>query len=155
MRMKYSDSELLDRRLSGILPRIDIAGQQFIVDWKQRELRMESDPGKCIGLNGMPMSEDGERYLCLYDFKANTVLHFTDRTIEMPQNMVALEIPSELKLDPVGVARECGLADTFMLDRYPILRDLKARVILPEDTALPDMIRQNITRLEQGTTNKR
>ncbi len=143
MKKTYTEESLLDRRLAGELPRIDIAGYPFIIDWRLKELRPVDDFSSRIDLRNMAMDAEGINYLCFYHIPSKTVLHLSDTITELPKDTVMLEIPYELKLDPVGVAREYGAEDTFMLNSYPIQKDLMAKVVPLEETGLPDIVRRN------------
>jgi hypothetical protein len=153
--MKYTDDALLQRRLAGELPRIDIAGHPFIIDWRLKELRPVDDLSSRLDLKRMAMDADGLNYLCFYHIPTRSELHIDEAITEMPKDTVMLTIPYELKLDPVGVAREYGLDDTYLLHSYPILPDLKAKVTPLEETALPDMILRNKKKQKNIKTNKK
>lgn len=142
MVMKNND-QLLKRRLNGLLPRIDIAGEPFIVDWRMKELRAEDDFNVRTNLKDLPMTADGEHYTCFYHIPSRSVVPLPEHLTRMTSDTVLLEIPYELKLDPVSVAREYGLPETALLDKYPIQEGLKARVIPLEETPLAEMVRKN------------
>ena len=147
MKTTFFKEELV-QRLAGILPRIDIAGQNFIVDWRLKELRAENDFSKRIDLRHMAMDDKGENYLCFYHLPSKSVFVADDHLTELPKDTVMLEIPFELWLDPVGVARQYGQEDTFLLDNYPIRPELKAKVVPLEDTGLPELIKRNRGKLK-------
>ncbi len=139
----YSDNELLESRLAGILPKIDIAGQAYFIDLRLKELRSEAAPHSTIRFANMAMDASGNNYLCFYHLPTRNVVNIPGDITAMPKDIVMLEIPNELMLDPVGTARQYGLADTFMLERYPIRAELRARVVPVEETGLPGLIRAN------------
>jgi hypothetical protein len=155
MRTNYSDKELLGQRLAGVLPVIDIAGQAYIIDWRLKELRAEDDPDATIRLERMAMDANGENYLCFYHLPTRAVVNISPDITLLPTDMVMLEIPNELRLDPIGTARQYGLEDTFMLDRYPIKGELKARVIPVEETGLPGLIKANLSKQKSKQMKKR
>lgn len=155
----YTATELLERRLSGILPTILIAGDEFTVCWEddpplRKCLKFNGSPPATIRLEPMAMSDNGESYLCIYHIPTKTVIPFRDDMTYLPEGTVMLEIPFELVLDPVGVAREYGLKDTLMLDNYPIRQDLTARVIPLEETAIPDIIAKNLQQIKKRQKGK-
>lgn len=45
-----------ERRLAGVLPHIDIAGTDFPIDWRLRELRETGRPGNHIDINRCDLS---------------------------------------------------------------------------------------------------
>jgi hypothetical protein len=120
--------ERLEARLRGELPKIDVAGALFYVDWRLRELRMVDEPWTRLNLRDMDMNDAGDRYLCLYNTEYKAIYIPTQYTKQIPDKVVVLEIPYELKLDPVAVARQFELPDTAMLKNFPIEKDLKATV---------------------------
>ena len=135
--------EKLQQRLAGVLPLIDIGGSDFIVDWRLKELRANDNPHIRIDLRNMEMDPAGENYGCLYDWKNRCVYPFDPNMTSLPENVTALEIPYELKLDPVGVASQYGMSDVAMLSQFPIQEQLIAKVIPLADTELPVIVRKN------------
>ncbi len=154
IRTTSSDKKLLELRLHGILPRIDIAGHDYIVDWQHKELRPLDDRFARIDLRNMPLSADGEKYLCFFHLPTRSVLHLPENITILPEDTVLLEIPNELHLDPVGVARQYGQKDDFLLGHYPVRYELKARVIALEDTGLTELTRQNKKKESKGHGDK-
>jgi hypothetical protein len=141
-----ADKKLKDR-LMGILPVIDIAGRDFFVDWRLKELRAKDNPVVRIDLKNMEMDASGENYGCLYDWDACQVYPFDPQITLLPKNVTGLEIPYELILDPVGVARQYSMSDVAMLSQYPIQEKLSAKVIPLSETLLPELVRENKQRL--------
>ena len=148
-----ADKKLKDR-LMGKLPVIDIGGSDFFVDWRLKELRATDNPFVRIDLNKMEMDASGENYGCLYDWKAKQVYAFNPQITSLPENVTGLEIPYELRLDPVGVARQYGMSDVAMLSQYPIQEKLCAKVIPLSKTILPELIRENKQRLTNKMAQK-
>lgn len=143
-----NDEKLRDR-LAGKLPTIAIGNDEFIVDWRLKELRKKDHPEVRLNLKNMEMNDSGTAYLCMYDWKAEKEYAFDRHITALPQDVTALEIPYELKLDPVGVAREYGLNDVDMLEKYPIQEGLSARVIPLSETALPKLVAANQKKLQK------
>ncbi len=143
MKTNYSDKELLEQRLAGILPVIDIAGHTYIVDLRLKELRAKDEPHNKIRFGNMAMDIEGNNYLCFFHTPSRSVVNIQEGITSVPKDLVMLEIPNELRLDPVGTAREYGLEDSFMLEKYPIRAELKARVIPIDETGLPEVVRAN------------
>lgn len=144
--------QAVQRRVKGILPIITIVDDEYIVDWRLKELRMKDRPENIISLKNMDMDDKGSSYLCFYDKKAKAVIRIGDDITELPKDAVMLKIPYELKLDPVGVAREYGLGDTELLNRFPIQENLQAEQVPLKDTMLPKIIEAN--RKKQGLLQK-
>lgn len=150
--------QALQKRLNGILPIITIVDDEYIVDWRLKELRMKDHPENIISLQNMDTDAEGRNYLCFYNTKKKSVIRIGDDITELPKNVVMLKIPYELKLDPVGVAREYGLGDTELLNKYPIQESLQAEQVSLKDTMLPKIIEANRKRqnlLQKPETKKR
>lgn len=143
--MNTTAEELLQSRLSNNLPLIDIAGKDFMVIWEDRMLKPTSGTGTGTGLDldNMPLDEDGLNYLCFYNQATESQVLIPENITRLPEDTVLLKIPNELYLDPVGVARDYGQADTFLLNLYPIRENLKAEVIPIELSGLPELIKAN------------
>ena len=135
-------------RLKGVLPHIAIAGTDFTIDWRLKELRETAQLWNRIAVKAMELMPDGERYCCYYDLESRRQ-YFPDPDLtELPENVGMLVIPNELKLDPVGVAREYGLKDEELLDRCPIQEILTAEIRPLSETALPQLVGENRQRLQ-------
>lgn len=137
-------AEFLQRRLAGELPRIDIAGSNFIVDWRLKELRENDAPHNRIIFEDMQLSPSGEQYVCYYDTQKHKLYEPPGNIKTLPKNVVLLEIPHELKLDPVAVARERGVDPAVILKGNPIQKDLTAMVKPLSESRLPKLIEENL-----------
>lgn len=147
------DQKLLTERLNGILPLIKIAGHDFIIDLRLNELRPMDDFSTRINLKDLDVSNDGEKFLCFYHLPSKQVVDVSPTLTELPKDVVMLEIPNELVLDPVGIAKMNGLPDSAFLKQYPIQKNLEAKVVALSETGLPRLIEKNkrqITRQRQG-----
>lgn len=138
---------LLDLRLKGVLPKIDVAGQPFIIDYRLKELRAENAPDKILPFSKMDMDEDGQRYLFFYHPESKQLVPINKQTTEVPEGLVLIDMPNELGLDPVAVARENGITDSGFLRRYPPQKDMKAKVTPAANTNLKSFIKQNRERI--------
>lgn len=145
--------EDIEARLRGELPKIDIAGSLFYVDWRLRELRSVEDPTTRLNLRDMEMNNEGDKYLCLYHTEYKAIYIPTQYTKQIPEKVVVLEIPYELKLDPIGVARQFELPDTAMLKDFPIEKNLKATVKPISKTEAQQML-DNIRRQYQNRNER-
>lgn len=77
----------------------------------------------------------------------------TRRLVEIPKDLIVLEIPGDGQLDPVGYARKHRLDQNQILRTYPIEMKMKARVVPWSETTLDLLIAQNIKKLSGGLTN--
>jgi hypothetical protein len=145
----YLGDEKTARRLSGELPHIDIKGTDFTVDWRLRQLRETAEPWKNISITDMELSENGEAYVFFYDTDAHTLFDFNGQVFEMPEHVVIAEIPNEIGLDPVAVAREYELGETGLLAQHPIAQKLTATIKPITGIGLEEFVAENIKRKEQ------
>lgn len=136
--------ELLQERLTGKLPHIDLDGTDFTIDWRLRELRETESPWNKLDFNTMDMSESGDEYFCLYNTADHTHYQFDDAITSLPENIILLEIPYEIKLDPVAVAREYAIDVRQFVMQNPIQKDLKANVKPLSATGIPELIEENL-----------
>ena len=153
----YGVLEMDDRianRLQGMLPRIDIAGDTFIVDWRLQELRHEHDLSSIINLKFLPVSSDGNSYLSYYHVVSKQTVQPDPDIREMPPHVVMIEIPREMTLDPVGVARQYGLKDTQLLRTYPIRDNLKPTVKSLSETPLKELVEKIKSKDSRGDIKK-
>lgn len=142
----YLGDEDLAQRLSGVLPHIDLAGSDFTVDWRLKELRETAQPWNSISLRDMDMSDDGTTYMTFYNTETHLILEADQFLFELPENVILLEIPNEILLDPVAVARSYGFNDTDMMLTYPIQKKLSAKITSITETGLADFIANNVKR---------
>lgn len=149
------DKELLQERLNGKLPIINIAGRDFIIDFQLKELRPKDNFSTSIRLHELHYSLYEEKYLAFYHIASHKIIEIDPARIkELPQGVVQIEIPFERKLDPVAAAREYGVDYKDMLVKYPIHKNLEAKVIPIEKTSLPYLVKTNRERENQLEKNK-
>jgi len=146
--------ESLAMRLSGQLPTIDLAGTNFTIDWRLRELRETEKPWNHLNFEHMKEARRGEGYKFLYDIKKHTIYQPDENLLNLPEDILLLEIPDEMKLDPVAVARDCGLGLTDLLIDFPFRMESTSKNIPLGESQLPDFIENNLKRLD-GNDNKR
>jgi hypothetical protein len=146
--MPPSQDDLTLTRLAGILPRIDIAGTAFTIDWKNRELRETANPENKLDVRAMDLSASEDSYLSYYHLRDHKSYLPDEGLTELPQNVMLLEIPNELILDPVAVIQEQPLDTLALLKSYPVREVLKAKLIPLEETLLPQVISENLLKKE-------
>lgn len=142
-----SQIQLLARRLMGVLPHIDIAGTDFTVDWRLRELRETAVPWNKIDINMLRESESGEEYLGLFGTEQRSLYDFDDSILSVPENVIGIAIPNEIKLDPVAVAREFGVDIIEFVQLHPLVKNLKAVVLPINETGIPEIVAENLRKL--------
>jgi hypothetical protein len=141
-------------RLSGKLPHIDLAGTDYTIDWRLRELRETEQPWNNISLKDLEMSDSGEEYLCFFNTETHELFEPDGNLLAMPVNVVVLEIPYEIKLDPVAVAREYGIGETDLLIDHPFQMQSSAKVTPLSETGLSKFIENNIERQKEQQHNR-
>jgi hypothetical protein len=143
------DQELLQQRLNGQLPKINIAGEDYIIDLRLQELRPAKDFSPAISLRYLDLSADGEYYLAYFHPAIRQVVPVDPKLTELPDGVIQLQIPNELRLDPIAMARKYGMEENEVLRRYPIQKNLKADVIPLHETGLPALIQRNREQLQK------
>lgn len=141
------DQHLLDKRLKGELPVIDICGHPFYVDLFMGSLRPKDDfTTEGIRFNDIEgdQSPDGSHYRIVYDpLKHQPVFINWQEITAVPSGVVVIEIPTERQLDPVSYARLYDWDMKQMLMGNPIKPDMKAKVISWEKTGIHERIKEN------------
>jgi hypothetical protein len=142
------DQELLALRHGGALPQIDIAGERFIVDVRLQELRHALNFHPVISLKSFDLASNG-KYEAFYHPVIRQVVAIDPKLTELPPDVVKIELPGEIDLDPVATARRYGINEHMLLRRHPIQKTLKAKVIPLAETGIPALIRRNREELRQ------
>lgn len=131
----------LAQRLAGKLPHIEIAGTDFTVDWRLRELRETAEPWKALRF--ADMYETGNVFVSFYHLNTHQLYQPPKDITELPEQVVVAEIGNDLALDPVAVAREHHLNLAMVLLAYPYSPQSTATIKPLSGSALPEMIEQN------------
>lgn len=143
------DQDALYLRHQGILPRIDIAGEAFIIDLHLHELRHQQHFFPVLSLKSFELTNDGWNYEAFYHPVMKQVVEIDAKLTEFPEGVIKIRIPNEIGLDPVETARQYGMEERELLRRYPIQAALKAEVIPLSETHIPALIRRNREQLRQ------
>lgn len=140
------DVQLVQKRLDGALPQINIAGHDYFVDLRTGELRGTDDPTRKIVLDRLEQTDHGG-YTFFFNHSKGAVVKIDYDAIDRePADVVLVELPKNAWLDPVGEARRRGLDGLALLGTYPLQHGLSARVHLLEHTYVPVAIQKNIER---------
>jgi len=139
----------LQERINGKLPEIDIAGTMFYVDLRMRELRADYTLNSHIHLDALSSDLMASGYRFAFNTVTKKLVEIDAGITEWPANVVIIEIPDELTLDPVAVARHAGLDPVEFIKQHPIEPELKARIVPLETTAFPKLIEENKKKLSQ------
>lgn len=142
--------DLVQKRLNGVLPVIDIAGHDFIVDYRLNELRPKDDFSTSIRLNDLYYDYGEEKYKAFYQPATHSVIPIDPATIaEVPDGLVQIEFPMECALDPIGAARDFEMDMKVMLLKHPPQEKHTAKVIPIERTNIPKLVEKNKERGHQ------
>lgn len=126
-----SQENLLQERVNGILPVIDIADHPFYVDVRMDAIRPHDDFSK----QGIPFSEfkDFETIANIawlfYNPRSHEIIKDVniEQLYDIPKDWIVIEIPQPEFLDPYGCAVKNGWDIKETLKVYPIQANLKAR----------------------------
>ncbi|MDN5287462.1 MAG: hypothetical protein JWR38_3736 [Mucilaginibacter sp.] len=143
------DQDALEQRLAGVLPRIHIAGEVFIIDLRLHELRHAKNFHLVLSLKSFDLTPDRWKYEAYYHPYIKQVVEIDPKLTELPDSVVRIRLPNEVGLDPVGTARRYGMEESALLRRYPIQKELKAEIISLSETDLPALIQRNREQLRR------
>ncbi|HKO79351.1 MAG TPA: hypothetical protein VJU78_03110 [Chitinophagaceae bacterium] len=137
------NQDLLRKRLSGELPEIDIAGKYFIADFNKDELRLKDDSNFRINLNAFYYDTENGTYKALYNLRTCTIEVINDKVKEIPTDVVLLDIPSQFKVDPVGLSEWFNLDLKDTLIKSPLQERYKAEVTPLNENIIALAVRSN------------
>ncbi|MES2107931.1 MAG: hypothetical protein V4577_04255 [Bacteroidota bacterium] len=143
------DQEALTLRRQGVLPHVNIAGEDFIIDLRLHELRHKQYFFPVISLKSFELTNDGWSYEAFYQPVMKQVVEIDPKLTEFPEGVIRIRIPNEIGLDPVETARQYGMEERELLRRYPIQAALKAEVVPLSETHIPSLIQRNREQLQQ------
>ncbi len=147
------DQSALQQRQMGRLTTIDIAGHLFYVDIPMDMLRPKDD----FHSKGIQFSEIDNYY---DEVKNRYIIPYNPRTREfqepdfntilaIPKELIVIEFPHERVLDPVGVNRKWGYAETEDLKKINIKPHFEAKIIHWKETGIEETINENIKKLQR------
>lgn len=141
-------------RLQGKLPVIEISpGQNFYVDVRMRELRLQDDFSKSIQIKGMYLhGMDGFQFH--YAPENHELVKLPTDLIEYPVGVIGVYLPSEKAMDPIGYARLNGWEETALLPKYCQRSNLKAVVRPLSKTWINSDIKRNRAEAASKGTHK-
>ncbi|WP_431609220.1 hypothetical protein [Chryseobacterium sp. 'Rf worker isolate 10'] len=147
------DPVAFNKRMAwGMLPTIDIAGHTFYVDLRMDMLRPKDDfLSKGIVFSEVEgyYIEDKEKYIIPYNPKTREFQEPNYNTITtIPKDLIAIEIPNERNLDPIGWNRKMGLDLKTGLQWIGVKDHHTAGIVPWENTPLREIIEANLLRKE-------
>lgn len=129
------DFNLLEARLNGVLPEIKIGEEVYTVKWQERALINTARGDSRIELSELCQDYTGHAYDAFLDMRTGTAVArpFGE---DCKPFIYKASIPEPEVLDPVGLARQRGFADTDLLWRYPIQSNLEAKLTAVFESSL-------------------
>ena len=91
------DQEALALRHKGMLPRIDISGEAFVVDLRMQELRHAANFYPIISLKSFELTNDGWNYEAYYHPVMKQVVDLDPKLLEFPEGVIKIKIPNETR----------------------------------------------------------
>lgn len=136
--------EDLSLRHQGVLPLIEIGVDQlFIIELEKQQLRHLENDQIVLNLKDFDLSGDGLQYIGFYNPEKREIVDIDPHLTEFPDNVVKIVLPSEIGLDPVATAQIYGINERDLLRRYPMQKEMKAKIIPLSETGIPAMIQRN------------
>lgn len=136
------------------LPIINLAGTDFTVDVRMGELRNTNAPYNSIPFRSMEPTTDGYHYTFWYDKSAKGIHlnHVDEKSI--PDHLVKLQIPWEIRLDPVGVALHKNLPTNILTHYYSQQERFEATILqTKQENHLIKRIRNTKQKIIKAFTN--
>jgi hypothetical protein len=143
---QQQQAELLENRMSGRLPVIDIAGTSFTIDLGRNELRESNHPGNRINFKELELSENGDQYYGYYHMVKHNIFKYNDDITVLPKNVKLLEIPAKHLLDPYAVAIIKNVDVKEFLGQHAMQETLKANLYSLSESYLPDLVKDNLAK---------
>ncbi|MBN9284121.1 MULTISPECIES: hypothetical protein [unclassified Flavobacterium] len=142
------DQKALNRRMSGILPTINIEGDLFYVDVAKDCLRPADD----FISNGISFTEIEERfdeernaYVIPYDKQKKEYQKLDYENITaIPKDLVVVAFPAEYDLDPIGFNRKYRQREFQTLKEVNVRSHFKADVVSWEEFGMVRLIEENL-----------
>lgn len=121
------DHKMLGRRLAGELPVIVLAGDRFVVHYKERLLRCEKGRS-VINVDELQDDKYSNGYVCYYH-KGSGEAVYADLSNKPSPDVVPLKIPNLFALDPVAGSQHHYNSDVMLMGAYPLEMERIALVL--------------------------
>ena len=131
-----------ERVAQGKLPVIDIAGHGYYVALRESVLRLTSDFSTQIYMPDK-FNDRSQEYEFYFRPATKEVVDISPSITELPEGVVKIKLPHDVKLDPVAVARTNNLDIKAFLVKHPFEKELKAVVIPLDKTSVADIVKRN------------
>ncbi|GGE19441.1 hypothetical protein [Sphingobacterium faecium] len=146
--------EAYDMRVNkGMLPTIEIEEHTFYVDLRMDKLRPKDDfLSNGIGFSQIEdyFNDTTEKYVIPYNPQKKELGEIDYETItKIPKDLVVVEIPSEIKMDPIGWNRLHGFDLKDGLRETGLQMNFTAKQAKWEDIYVPQKIKENLAQLKR------
>lgn len=146
--------EAYDMRVNkGMLPTIEIEEHTFYVDLRMDKLRPKDDfLSNGIGFSQIEdyFNDTTEKYVIPYNRQKKELGEIDYETItKIPKDLVVVEIPSEIKMDPIGWNRLHGFDLKDGLRETGLQMNFTAKQAKWEDIYVPQKIKENLAQLKR------
>lgn len=138
----HTDPEALSKRLRGERPTIRIAGQTYTFYIKHNELHPADQSKSIISLELSEPHAKSIRFL--FNPKTGEIPPGIDGdSLDFPKELLVIELPPPVALDPVGFAWEHGIRIKDILKLYPCKAKCVAKIIPWQKTRFTRLIEEN------------
>ena len=148
-----------NRTQKGMLPTIDIKGYTFYVDLRMDMLRPKDDfLSKGIVFDEIDhyFSEEANAYIIPYNPKTHEFQELDyDSILELPKDLIAVQVPFQRDLDPIGWNRNAGWDIKEDLKRIGLKSHFEAKIIPWKETFIPHIITENLKLLKEKSISEK
>lgn len=140
------NEDLLNQRINGELPRIKIAGKEYIIDLALRELRsyiLPDEPYLPSFIDLRKVDSTAKSHQFFYDIQKHQQVDLNPNAVVLPRNVKIVEIPLEERLDPVATALHYNLNIKDVIKHFPIESNLVGRIIPIKKSLYAETFREN------------
>lgn len=136
----------LAERLQGHMPRVNIAGHDYLIDISNLAIKRVADPSINFAFGKESLYSSSERY---YNTVTNLPVNIGHRITVFPENIVCIKFPPLKQMDIVGYSTAMGESPTNRICYYPWLPnsdEIKVTELI--NSKIPELVRRNQVELE-------
>ncbi len=111
------------------LPLINLAGTDFTIDVRMGELKNTTSPFNSIPFRNMEPTEEGYHYQFWYDTEAKGIHLGSVDPNNVPTHLVQMQIPWEIRMDPIGMALHKNLPPSTFTQFYPVVERFEGTIL--------------------------
>lgn len=145
-----------DTRTRDELPKIDILGAMYTVDWNNlRLLPPTGTQASIVELDNLPVTKEALSFQFLYHVATQSQVKIDLSIKALPPGVVVLEIPAPQHLDPIAVAKQIGLPDEAFLRQFPVPVQLSAKQVPWENSRIKEIVSTYQSKVAHGKALKK